>query len=77
MTRESRLSAASAGVGEAYSQIRRVPRGELHPYCRCAFCGTSAAALHWTTVRFTLAPGLVCDDIVACARRREVADRAA
>ncbi len=68
--------AASSGTGKAYLHLRPVAFGELHPRRRCAFCGGSrAVGLHETRIRATWAPGLVCDDVVACCRRREVASR--
>lgn len=76
MKRESRLSPASAGVGKAYTYLRPVSFGELHPCSRCAFCGSSAVGPHKAMIRATWAPGLVCDDVVARCRRREVANRA-
>ena len=70
--REGRTS----GAGWPLVELRRVPTGELHPFGKCAWCGSSAS-VRPTTLRVTMAPAYVCEDSVTCARAREVAGRAA
>lgn len=62
-------------TGWASVELRRVPVRECHSWGRCAFCGSTTAPLHRTTIYVTAAPGFVCDDPVACARQREVSAR--
>jgi hypothetical protein len=45
------------------------PRGELHSFSSCAFCG-SKTDLHPTILAATRAGAMVCNDFVGCLRRR-------
>jgi len=72
---ESSLLSAPVGLPLVY--LRRAPLGQIHSATRCAWCASANASVHKTSVRFTMAPGSICDDTVACARRREIAGRLA
>ena len=62
-------------TGDARVELRRVAIDDLHTWGRCSFCGSRSQPLHRAMILVTHAPGFVCDDVVACSRRREVADR--
>jgi hypothetical protein len=49
-------------------RIPELPRGELHPYSRCAYCDADAD-LHSTVLAVTRAWAMVCNDPIACRRR--------
>ena len=71
-----------AGTGSPFSNrttdnvhVRPVEPGELHPMDRCALCGSATSELYATLILLTEAPGVLCVDSVACARRREISRR--
>ena len=51
-------------------QLRAVGFRVLHPVAHCAWCGSGSATLRTASILWTAAPGAVCEDTVACARRR-------
>jgi hypothetical protein len=65
----------TTGRDSNWWRCRRVPRlplGEMHDFGRCVLCGAHAATVpvHETTFPATYAGALVCDDPIACERRR-------
>ena len=54
--------------------LRSVEPGELHRLNRCAWCGARVDSPR-VTILWTRAPGRMCSDPVACARRREISRR--
>jgi hypothetical protein len=56
--------------------LRPVAIGELHPAGRCSWCASSTSLVQITWL-WTHAPAFVCEDRLACARRREIQRRAA
>jgi hypothetical protein len=54
-----------------WERIPFLPRGELHPYDRCAYCGAPARRVRLRHATLpTLAGALVCENTVTCIRRR-------
>jgi hypothetical protein len=46
--------------------------GDVHPARACALCGCldSEVELRTTVIRWTMAEGMVCTDLILCMRRR-------
>lgn len=58
-------------------RLRPVEAGELHPFNRCAWCGSTCEPLRRQPVVWTHAEAVFCAEVVTCCRRREVSRRAA
>jgi len=63
-------------------RLRPIMEGDLHSVERCAWCGARGRREQVTPrietrlILWTMAPGPVCVDRIACARRREISRRA-
>jgi hypothetical protein len=59
-----------AAGGVSGREIRVARLGVIHPRRSCAFCGQSKAPMYKTVLYATRAWGWVCEDFIACLRRR-------